>query len=83
MLALVAAALVLAAVIVRKVFKLFTVRRLRRRRSLLRSDWEAAGETPAPVASAFADMVALHHADVDPDATRLADFSRMPAASRI
>ena len=45
MLALVAAALVLAAVIVRKVFKLFTVRRLRRRRSLLRSDWEAAGET--------------------------------------
>ena len=82
MLALVAAALVLAAVIVRKVFKLFTVRRLRRRRSLLRSDWEAAGETPAPVASAFADMVALHHADVDPDATRLADFSRMPAASR-
>ena len=82
MLALVAAALVLAAVIVRKVFKLFTVRRLRRRRSLLRSDWEAAGETPAPVVSAFADMVALHHADVDPDATRLADFSRMPAASR-
>jgi hypothetical protein len=82
MLALIAAALALAAVIVRKVFKLFTVRRLRRRRSLLRSDWEAASETPVPVAAAFADMVAVHHADLDPDATRLADFSRMPAASR-
>ena len=82
MLALVAAALALAAVIVRKVFKLFTVRRLRRRRSVLRSDWEAAGATPVPVASAFADMVAVHHADLDPDATRLADFAGMPAASR-
>jgi outer membrane biosynthesis protein TonB len=82
MLALIAAALALAALIVRKVFKLFTVRRLRRRRSLLRSHWEAASPTPAPVASAFADMVAVHHADVDPDATRLANIARMPAASR-
>jgi hypothetical protein len=81
MLALFAAALALAAIIVRKVFKLFTARQLRRRRSLLRSHREEDASA-APVPSAFADMVAVHHADVDPDATRLADFTRMPAASR-
>jgi hypothetical protein len=80
MLALVAAALLLAAVIVRKVYKLFAVRRLRRRRrSLLRPHGEAAS---APVPSAFADMMAVHHAELDPDAARFDNIARMPAASR-
>jgi hypothetical protein len=86
MLALVAAALALAAVIVRKVFKLFVVRRLRRRRSALRSQWEAASATRAPVSSAFANMVAaVRHADVVHDpvaATRSADIARKPAGRR-
>jgi hypothetical protein len=83
MLALVAAALLLAAVIVRKVYKLFAVRRLRRRRrSLLRSHGEAASAAPAPLPSAFADMMAVHHAELDPDAARFDNIARMPAASR-
>ena len=83
MLALIAAALLLAALTVRKVFKLFAVRRLRRRRrSLLRSQWQEAGAAPAPLPSAFADMMAVHHAELDPDAARFDNIARMPAASR-
>src|SRR5262249_9039263 len=66
--ALVAAALALAAVIIRKVFKLFLVRRLRRRRSALRSQWEAVSATRAPVSPASANMVsAVRYADVVDD----------------
>src|SRR5262249_27640605 len=50
MLALFAAALVFAALIVRRIFKAFAIRRLRRRRSVLRGQWEAASAT------AIADM---------------------------
>jgi hypothetical protein len=86
MLALVAAALALAAGMVRQVFKLFAVRRLRRRRSALRSQWEAASATRAPVSSAFANMVSVvRHADVVHDpvaATRSADIARQPASRR-
>jgi hypothetical protein len=84
MLALVAAVLALAAGMVRQVFKLFVVRRLRRRRSALRREWEAASATRAPVSSAFADMVpVVRHVVHDPvAATRFADIARRPASHR-
>jgi len=59
LLALIAAALALAGVIVRKLVNLLVVRRLRRRRSALRSQWEATRAT------AIADMAsAARHAEV-------------------
>jgi len=86
MLALIAAALALAAVVVRQVFKLFAVRRFRRRRSAHRSQWEVASATPAPVSPEFANMLAaVRHADVVHDpvaATRSADIARKPASRR-
>jgi hypothetical protein len=85
MLALVAAALALAAVIGRKVVRLIVVRRLRRRRSALRSQWLAACAMQEP-ASAFATTAAAaRHADVAHDAvaaTRSADGARRPAGRR-
>ena len=77
LLALLAAALALAGMIVRKVVKFFVVRRLRRRRSTLRSQWEAERE--------FANMAsAVRHADVvhEPVAATRADVARKPAMSR-
>jgi hypothetical protein len=60
LLALIAAALALAGVIVRKLVNLLVVRRLRRRRFALRSQWEATRAT------AIADMAsAVRHADAD------------------
>jgi hypothetical protein len=84
MLALLAAALALAAVIVRKIFKQLAVRRLRRRRSALRSQWEAATHAPVPDASANAAST-VRHAEVvhEPAAApRSADVDRRPANSR-
>jgi hypothetical protein len=67
MLALVAAALALAAAVVRQVFKLFAARRLRRRRSAMRADM----------------LSAVRHADVVHDpvaASPSADIARKPAS---
>jgi hypothetical protein len=87
MLALAAAALALAAVIARKVFKLFAVRWLRRRRSALRSQWDAVSATRAPVPSVFANTIAAgRHADVAHDpvgATRSAHIARIEESLRL
>jgi hypothetical protein len=87
MLALAAAALALAVMIVRKIFKLFTVRRLRR--SALRAQWDgaasASGARP-PVAPAFAATPAAAHpvggVHNRPAAPRLVEFARQPATRR-
>jgi hypothetical protein len=89
MLALAAAALALAIMIVRKIFKLFTVRRLRRRRSALRAQWDGAARASgvrAPVAPAFAATPAaarpvggVHNR---PAAPRLVELARQPARRR-
>ena len=89
MLALAAAALALAAMIVRKIFKLFTVRRLRRRRSALRAQWDGAASASgarAPVAPAFAATPAAAHpvggVHNRPAAPRLVELARQPATRR-
>jgi hypothetical protein len=89
MLALAAAALALAAMIVRKIFKPFTVRRLRRRRSALRAQWDSAASASgarAPVAPAFAATPAaarpvggVHNPRAAP---RLVELARQPATRR-
>jgi hypothetical protein len=84
MLALAAAALALAAILVRKIFKLFTVRRLRRRRSALRAQWDGAASASgarAPVAPAFAATPAPAHPN-PPAAPRLVELARQPATRR-
>jgi len=79
-LALVAAALALAALIARKVVRLIVVRRIRRRRSALLGQWQAASATHVRASSAFANTAsAAGHAGVDHDAvaaTRSADSTR-------
>jgi hypothetical protein len=89
MLALAAAALALAVMIVRKIFKLFTVRRLRRRRSALRAQWDGAASASgarAPVAPAFAATPAaarpVRGVHNRPAAPRLVELARQPATRR-
>jgi hypothetical protein len=83
MLVLVAVALALSAGMVRQVFKLLVVQRLRRRRSALRSQWEAATTARAPALPDLGNMSSpARHADVVHDpvaAARSDDIARKPA----
>jgi len=80
MLALFAAALGFAAIIARKIFKALVVRRLRRRRSVLRTQWEAESAT------AIADMASTaRQADVVGGAVaaaRSTEMTRGPMGGR-
>jgi hypothetical protein len=85
MLVLLAVALLLTAGMVRQVFKLLVVQRLRRRRSALRSQWEAASATRAPMLRELGNTSsAIRHADVvhDPAAARVDDVARQPTKLR-
>jgi hypothetical protein len=89
MLALVAAALALAAFIIRKIFRLFAVRRLRLRRYNLRTQWDSTASATANrqhVSPAFDSTVAAAHpADVVHNpvaATRPVHVAPRPATRR-
>jgi hypothetical protein len=88
MLAYVAAALALV-MIVRKVFRLFAVRRLRRRRMALREQWNQelqARRQGEPVSPAFPDMVAAprpaQHRRKSVAVPRIAEIAHPPADER-
>jgi hypothetical protein len=86
MLGLAAVALALAAIIIRKIFKLFTIRRLRRRRHDLRVQWDGRENSSgprkpvAPTTAAAAHLVAAIHKP--PAAPRPVKFPRKPATRR-
>jgi hypothetical protein len=86
MLILVALALALSAGMVRQVFKLLVVQRLRRRRSALRSQWEAASAMHAPALPELGNLTSPgRRADVVHDRVAAAhsdDIARKPAHRR-
>jgi hypothetical protein len=86
MLVLLAVALLLTAGMVRQVVKLLVVRRLRRRRSALRSQWDAASAARAPMLPELGNTSsAIPHAEVVHDpaaAARFDDVARQPTKLR-